>query len=381
MRSKLLLMLAGGVALTVLAAPPVPAQEPVIPSQAPPDSQAPSGFDASQSNQSAQQFAPGQLDQLLAPIALYPDVLLSQILMASTYPLEVVQADRWVQDPDNAPLKGDQLGAALDQQSWDPSVKSLVPFPQILHMMDANLDWTESLGDAFLADQGAVMDSVQRLRQTAQTAGNLKSTPQEVVTSDDQQIEIAPPGPDIVYVPVCDPSLVYGAWPYPDYPPYYFTGYYTGLTVGAFGCGWWDGPIFAPLWGWDRWDWRQHRIDVDRGRYTALNGNRPPIGNGGTWEHDPSHRRGVPYTNPSLQARFGAGAGAPGINRGMRGFPTAAMPAEIPNAPPSFESFDRGYAVRNEAERGESSRMSMPGGGRFSFPSGGRSAGGGRGRP
>jgi hypothetical protein len=367
MRSKLLLALAGGVALAGIAASRVLAQDPAAPSQAPTELDEPS------SNQSAPQFAPAQLDQLLAPIALYPDALLSQILMASSYPLEVVQANRWAQDPNNAALNGAQLTTALSQQTWDPSVKSLIPFPQILHMMDSNLDWTEGLGDAFLADQGGVMDSVQRLRQAARAAGNLQSTPQEIVTDDDQEIAIAPPGPDVVYVPVCNPSLVYGAWPYPDEPPYYFTGYYSDLTVGAFGCGWWGGPIIAPLWGWDRWDWRHHRIDIDRGRYTGLNGNRPPIGTGGSWEHDPSHRRGVPYTNPSLQARFGARFEAPGASRSLRGFAAPAMPAEIPHAPPSFESFDRGSAVRGEAERGQSSRMSMP-------AAGGRPSGGGRGR-
>jgi len=367
MKSGFLLTVAAGVVMAIVAASQVPAQEPADAGAAP-------------SDQTASQVAPGQLDQLLAPIALYPDTLLSQILMASTYPLEVVKADRWAQDSNNAALRSDQLTAALDQQSWDPSVKSLVPFPQILHMMDSNLDWTENLGDAFLADQGAVMDSVQRLRLAARTAGNLQSTPQEVVTDEDQEIAIAPPGPDIVYVPVCDPSLVYGAWPYPDYPPYYFSGYYTDLTVGAFGCGWWNGPIFAPLWGWDRWDWRHRRIDIDSGRFGRLNGNRPPVGNGSTWQYDPSHRHGVPYVSPSLEARFGASTRTSDVSRSVRGFPGAAIPKDIPNAPPSLESFDRGSEVRDEAERGLSSRMSMPGGGRISMPSGGRPSGGGRGR-
>jgi len=186
--------MAGGIALTLPVVSQVPAQEL-------------SNSSGSQSDQSTSRFAPGQLDQMLAPIALYPDTLLSQILMASTYPLEVVQTDRWAQDPNNDALRGDQLTAAVEQQSWDPSVKSLVPFPQILHMMVSNLDWTESLGDAFLYDQGAVMDSVQRLRQSARAAGNLQSTPQEVVTDQDQAIAIAPTGPDIVYVPDCNANM------------------------------------------------------------------------------------------------------------------------------------------------------------------------------
>ena len=125
--------------------------------------------------------APQELDAMLAPVALYPDPLIAQILMASTYPLEVVEADRWLQEPANTGLKGAQLMSALDQQPWDPSVKSLVPFPQILRMMDSNLDWTERLGNAFLADQAAVMDSVQRLRQRAEATGELMSSPQQTV--------------------------------------------------------------------------------------------------------------------------------------------------------------------------------------------------------
>ena len=131
---------------------------------------------AQQSNPAPTYAAP-QLDQLLAPIALYPDPLLAQILMAATYPLEVVEAARWVQDPNNARLRGDQLDAALQPQDWDPSVKSLVPFPQILQMMNSKLDWTQALGNAFLAQQADVMDSVQRLRAQAQAAGTLQSSP------------------------------------------------------------------------------------------------------------------------------------------------------------------------------------------------------------
>src|SRR5580698_9318133 len=139
-----------------------------------------------------QTLSEGQLDQLTAPIALYADPLLGQILMAATYPLEVVEAHRWLQDPANAALKGDQLVAALQQQSWDLSVKSLVPYPQILQMMDSDLDWTERIGDAFLGQQQAVMDSIQRLRKRAAGAGALTSTPQQTVSTEDQDIQIEP---------------------------------------------------------------------------------------------------------------------------------------------------------------------------------------------
>ena len=133
-----------------------------------------------------------QLNQLVAPIALYPDELVAQVLTAATYPAEIVEADRWLQDPANAALRGDELSAALDAQPWDPSVKSLVPFPQVLHMMDSNLSWTEQLGDAFLAQQDQVMDSVQRLRQRAQTAGGLQSNAQQVVDDQDGAVTIEP---------------------------------------------------------------------------------------------------------------------------------------------------------------------------------------------
>jgi hypothetical protein len=155
----------------------------------------------------------GQLDQLTAPIALYSDPLVGQILTAASYPLEIVEAQRWLQDPANAALKGDALAAALQEQSWDLSVKSLVPFPQILQMMDSNLEWTERIGDAFLAQQDAVMDSVQRLRHRAAAAGSLTSTPQQTVSTEDQDIAIEPASPNVVYVPYYDPNVIYGPWP------------------------------------------------------------------------------------------------------------------------------------------------------------------------
>jgi hypothetical protein len=156
---------------------------------------APASLDAQTSAppaQAAPLYTAAQLDQLLAPVALHPDQLLGQILMASTYPLEVVEAARWVEDPNNARLKGDQLAAALQDKDWDPSVKSLAPFPQILRMMDDRLDWMQKLGDAFLSQQNEVMDSVQRLRRQAEEAGTLQSSPQQTVTTQDQTITVEP---------------------------------------------------------------------------------------------------------------------------------------------------------------------------------------------
>jgi hypothetical protein len=250
-----------------------------------------------------------QLDPLMAPIALYPDELVGDILMASTYPLEVVQATRWVQDPKNAKLKGDQLTMALQSQDWDPSVKSLVPFPSILGMMNDRLDWMQKTGDAFLSQQAEVMDAVQRLRRQAQAAGTLKSTPQQVVTDQNQTITIEPANPNVVYPPVYDPTVVYGAWPYPDSPPYYFPP----PPDFAFGPpdfpGWWWGPVveigfFEPFWGWGRCDWHHHRIHIDRDRFDRLEGSRRSI-SGDTWAHDPYHRRGVSYRDTAVASRFG----------------------------------------------------------------------------
>ncbi len=264
-------------------------------------------------------LSPGQLSQLVAPIALYPDALVGQIMMAATYPLEVVEASRWLQDPANAGLRGDDLTNALTQQSWDPSVKSLVAYPEIIQMMDTKLDWTQSLGNAFLAQQGDVMASIQQLRQQAQQTGHLQTTPQQVVTVDQGDIAIEPANPQMVYVPDYDPAIVYGTWGYPSYPPVYFPpwpGYVLAGGIG-FGVGF---AISAPFWGWDRFDWRHHSIYIDRGRYDRLSPGHPYIG-GATWQHDPYHRQGVPYRNPVVRAQFDAARlAAPRPAQNVRGY-------------------------------------------------------------
>ena len=185
-----------------------------------------------------------QLDQLVAPIALYPDSLVAQVLMASTYPLEVVEAARWVKA--NPGLKDKALEAALQKQSWDPSVKSLAAFPQTLDMMNDKLDWTTQLGNAFLAQQSDVMNAVQVLRKRAKDAGNLDSNKQQTVKVEDtssgtqsQTIIIEPASPQVVYVPTYNPTIVYGAWPYPAYPPFYWypPGYRYMSSAISFGAG------------------------------------------------------------------------------------------------------------------------------------------------
>ena len=184
----------------------------------------------------------GQLDQLVAPIALYADPLLAQILMASTYPLEVAQADRFAKANKN--FKEDKLKEVLAKRDWDASVKELVSTPNVLSMMSDKLDWTEKLGDAVLAQQADVMDAIQRLRAKAQANGKLETTEQQTVMvsqeSSQQIIEIEPASPDAVYVPYYDPAVVYGEWPYPEYPPYYYpppAGYIVGGAI-ATGIAW-----------------------------------------------------------------------------------------------------------------------------------------------
>ncbi len=267
-------------------------------------------------------FSPEQLDQLLAPIALYPDQLLTQILTAATYPFEIVQADRWEQDPKNAGLHGDQLAVALEPQDWDPSVKSLVPFPQVLKMMDTQLDWTQKIGNAFLAQPNDVMDSVQRLRREAQSAGTLSTTPQEVISTQGQTVTIEPANPETVYVPCYNPGLVYGPWPYAAFPPFYYplSGCYPGID---FGLGF---AIIGALWGWEWWDWDHHFVHWDHDRYNAINrynidhrGRQAIMGD--TWQHDSNHRRGVAYPTPETRAQFQAAPVRPAAaSREFRGF-------------------------------------------------------------
>ena len=344
------------------------------------------------SEQATPLITPAQIDQLIAPIALYPDPILSQILMAASYPVEVVEADRWRQDPANAGLQGDELVARLNAQTWDPSVKSLVPFPQILTMMDGNLVWTERLGEAFIAQPAEVMDEVQRLRREASADGRLSSNAREVVNQADGDIAIQPADPSAVNVPEYDPDTVYGTWPYPEYPPYYFPDYFSDCAIGEFGYCWTVWPIVLPLWGWDHWDWRGHRINVDHDRFARLDQGQNPLA-GDVWRHDPSHRRGAPYQAPAAGARFPSVAGAEG-GRSVRGYSAGpdqrTAGASEPRSPPMFESYGSGAAVRAQADRGEASRAQIGsfgggdfgsrGGGAFA-PSrgfGGGAAGGGR---
>ena len=213
--------------------------------------------------------SPEQLQQLVAPIALYPDELVAQILAAATYPTEVVEADRWQEQHSN--LKSQELAQAVDKESWDPSVKALAQFPSVLANMDKNLSWTSSLGEAYVNQPQLVMDAVQTMRQRAQDVGNLKNTPQQTVKNEGQTIVIEPAEPEVVYVPTYNPWLVYGAalpvWPgwYP-YPGLYLAGpgfgFGFGFNVGFFG---------GFGWGWNHWafDWGHRAIVFNHNTYIS----------------------------------------------------------------------------------------------------------------
>ena len=269
-----------------------------------------------------QLLKPEELDQVVAPIALYPDNLLAQVLMASAYPIDIVQAERWLQSHKN--LKGDQLKAAIAKEDWDDSVKSLMATPEVLAMMSEKLDWTEKLGDAVVAQQPDVMDAIQRLRAKAQANDKLQTTKQQTVTVKEVQgkqvIAIAPTDPDTVYVPYYDPAVVYGSWPYPDYPPYYwppppYIGYGLLATGLAFGAGWalgnwWSGGY----WGGNiNWSGGGNNINI------TPPGNRPahPIAGGGgnRWQPRVDHRQAG---NRGGQRDFRGNRGQQVLNPGNR---------------------------------------------------------------
>ncbi len=260
-------------------------------------------------------FKQEELEQLVAPIALHPDALVSQILMAATYPLEVVQAERWAKQ--NAKLKGDALTAALEKQDWDPSVKSLVNFPQVLTMMSEKLDWTQRLGDAFLEDQKKVLETIQSLRAKARASGNLQTTKEQTVIVEEKIIKIESPNPQVVYVPTYNPTVVYGAWPYPAYPPYsYYPPGYVAGSMMWFGAGMAMGAAWGYAWG--NANWGGGNVDVDVNRNTNINNNinrdqakqklqeRGQVNQKGqgNWQHDPEHRKGASYRDQGTAQKF-----------------------------------------------------------------------------
>src|ERR1700757_5047962 len=252
---------------------------------------------------------PEQLEALVAPIALYPDALLANMLAAATYPLEVVEADRWIKENKN--LKGDALANEASKKGWDDSVKALTATPSVLDTMSDKLDWTKSLGDAMLAQQADLMDAIQRLREKARANNKLSSNKQQTVTVKQQEskqvIVIEQADPSTVYVPYYDPAVVYGAWPYAAYPPYYF-GYPPYIGAGMVAAG----IAFGAAWAIGRWgnywgggcNWGNRNVYVNH-RTTNV------------WNHNPSHRQGVRYNNANVSQRFGNNNARAGVSDRM----------------------------------------------------------------
>ncbi len=270
---------------------------------------------------SSTRFSQQELNQLLAPIALFPDSLLAQVLMAATYPVEVAQADRWAKS--RRDRKGEQLNAVLDKMKWDLSVEALVPFPQVLAMMSDQLDWTQRVGDAFLDQQNEVMDAIQQLRSRAYAQGSLKGCSEQKVVVEEHNIRIEPANPRLIFVPVYNSSVVYGAWPYPDHPPCSLSPAKANSASGTISFA--AGVMVGPAWnsGWGSWSWGAHQINITINRPVRVNDE--PISVNGLqttkWEHDTGHRRASPYRSQELRDRYGqTGRGDQAARLDFRGF-------------------------------------------------------------
>jgi len=384
MRLSLLRGVAFIAAAALVVPPPVFAQASPPPVEQPPDS-------------AATLYNASQLDALLAQIALYPDALLTQVLMAATYPLQIVDASRWLARDNNKALSGDALAQALQAQNWDPSVKSLLPFPQVLELLNTNLDWTQQLGYAFANQQNDVWNAIQRLRVQAQTVGQLKTTEQQTVAVEDGAIVIQPANPQVVYVPAYNPAVVYGSWPYPNYPPVYYPpppGYVVGsaLVTGlAFAAG---VAVVGSLWGWcgPRWsggygNWGGS-VNVNANRYNNINVNRPPMGQGG-WRPPPAGgpggRPGRPPGGPVGPAGRSGQLPANAIGR-----PNVQVPGNLARPQPGgaggvnrpSQGGPGGVNRPSQGGAGGVNRPSQGGAGGVNRPSqGGVGAGGGVSRP
>lgn len=388
------------------------------PAQEPGQEAAPPGQEAPPPETATPQqppLTPDQLQNLVAPVALYPDTLLSQILVASTYPIEVVEAQQWLQQHRN--LTGQQLMDAAQQQNWDPSVQALVAFPDVLARLNQDVRWTTDLGNAFLSQQPDVMKAVQDLRAKAQAAGKLQSDAQQTVSTQTQDgqtaIDIAPAAPGDIYVPNYNPAWVWGPPPYGYYPSLYYPpidagfSFFPGVDLGFyFGGGWglWGGLG----WGWGP-NWFTDAIVLNPHFFHRYGFSDYHPGFHNVWVHNPGHRLGVPYPNRELAGRFGGAArfGGGQAFRGAEGFRGAenfrGQPAERGNsfaarpethfAPPerfsghsAFGGIQGGGVTRMQSDHGFSSmgHSSFGGargggfGGGFHGGGGGARGGGGR---
>lgn len=296
-------------------------------------------------------FRKEELVQMLAPIALYPDSLIAQMLMASTYPLEVVEAERWLRN--NSGLAGDALYDALREKPWDPSVKSLCHFPDVLMAMSDKLDQTRKLGDAFLAQEQEVMATIQELRRVAQEKGYLKTTAEQKVIVEREIIRIVPASPGVVYVPVYDPFYVYGPWWYPASPPYYW--YYPSRPFVS-GIYFSFGPrifIGFDLFSWVWFDWHVHRIYVDAPRTYRF--HRYPVRPSYDryyWRHDPRHRQGVAYRDRKTREYFGVPTPRRQSPRPeTRGYPPVTVEQRAPAPATTSPALKRERTIAPETQR------------------------------
>jgi hypothetical protein len=375
--------------LAALLAASVIGQQP-SPDQQPPDQQPP-----------APKLSPQQLDNLVAPIALYPDNVLSQILVASTYPLEVVEAQQWLQQHKN--LTGKKLMDEAQKQKWDPSVQALVAFPDVLTRLNQDVRWTTDLGNAFLSEQGNVMQAVQKLRAQARANGKLAPSPQENVTTETQNgqnaIQIQPTDPGEVYVPNYNPEYSWGPPPFGYYPPLFYPPIGLGFSFFPvcdlgfyFGGGW--GLYGGFGWGWGP-NWFGGGIILDpfffhRFGFRDFHGG---FGGGNVWVHDPGHRLGVAYPNRALAERFRGGEtfrggirnGAPDVRGGETSrqsgerFGTQGFERQNPASRSAFGGAGDGGATRMQSDHGFSSMGHAGfGGGGFHSGGGGFHGGGGR---
>jgi hypothetical protein len=307
------------------------------------ESYGPAGQSNVQSPTSPAQLSPQQVQQLVAPIALYPDALVAQILAASTYPTQIVEADRWMQS--HSDLKNEKLAQEVDKQSWDPSVKALAQFPSVLENMDKNLSWTSSLGDAYANEPQDVTDAIQTMRQQARKAGHLDSNEQEKVTTQGTTIVIEPADPDVVYVPAYDPWLVYGA-PIVAYPGWYpVPGIFLGGVGIGFGIGFGVGFFGGFGWGWHHWgyDWHGRRAIYDHHAFVS---HSRTFDRGG-FNHANFAHGSFSHGDAFHGSRSGAGSA------GFHGSPAPHFQPGTRSG--AFSGFDHGGNSRGFSARGRSS--------------------------
>src|SRR5262245_30525014 len=303
-----------GTALTAALSSFLVAPDIVLMAQEPPQTATATGAAAEQAPEEAPKLSEGQLESLVAPIALYPDPLLSQCLVASTYPLDIMEAQQWVSK--NPDLKGDALTDAAKKQDWDPSIQAMVALPDVMKRMSENIEWTTNLGNAFLAQESDVMNAVQSLRLKAKDSGKLESSEQMTVETKTIEsktiVEIQPASTQVVYVPSYSPTVVWGPPPYP-YPPVYYPPYTPGAALFTFGMGMAMGAAISGGWGWGcGWGGGgNNTININNNNTFVNNSNRTNnINRSGNsnWSHDGNRRGGVPYQDRSTANKYGGGA-------------------------------------------------------------------------